>query len=101
TSDKFRTLDFEPHPWQPAEGAVAFGEDIIVHIQATSTSHILRYSTNKGKTWETYDKPFGGDAIAAGGPLSAVALQVVADRTVWVLCQQESGGDARALLYRV
>jgi len=101
TADRFRSLDFEPQPWQPAGGLIVFGKGIIVHAQTEGASFALRYSTDNGKTWATYGEPIVDERFLAVGSVSPVQLSVAADRSVWVLCQQGAGGDRRALLYRV
>lgn len=101
TDNKFQSLGFEPHPWTAAEGTVAFGNDLIAHVQTDGAGRTLRYSSDKGKTWETYDKPFLSGDMAADGTMAVVALSVASERSIWLLCRQGSGVSIRTLLYRV
>lgn len=101
TNDRFQSFDFESHPWQGVQGVVAFGDDLIVHAPNDGLSFSLRYSTDNGLTWATYDKPVLDEADLAAGSVSVVQLLVSANRLVWLLCQQHNGADRRMLLYRV
>ncbi|MEC3881184.1 WD40/YVTN/BNR-like repeat-containing protein [Parapedobacter sp. 10938] len=101
TTDRFQSLHFEPHAWQATDGMVAFGDGVVVHVQTEGMSFSLRYSMDDGKTWTTFGKPIVDGRLLAAGGVSAVQLSIAADGSVWVLGQQEVGGDRRALLYSV
>lgn len=101
TTDRFQSFGFESHPWQVGQEAMAFGNGLIVHAPNEGLSFSLRYSTDNGLTWATYDKPILDEADLAAGRISVVQLLVSADRLVWLLCQQQIGADRRVLLYRV
>ncbi|MGV3761927.1 hypothetical protein [Parapedobacter sp.] len=101
TTDRFQSLNFEPQPWQATDGWVAFGDGIIAHLQNAGGSFALRYSTDNGKTWTGYGEAIVDEGSVAFGEVAAVQLSVAADGSVWVLGQQDGGGDRRALLYQV
>lgn len=101
TADRFQSFDFEPRAWQIADGFVAFGDGIIVYAQSVGVSFALRYSMDNGKTWTTYGEAIVDGRFIAAGTVSPVQLLVAADRSVWVLCQQEVGVERRVLLYRI
>ena len=101
TDDGFRSLHFDPQPWQAADGLVAFGEGVVAHIQTTDGSSALQYTVDRGKTWIVYDGAIVDEAAFAAGTLTPVKLSVVEERTVWILWRQGSGMDGRTLLCRV
>lgn len=101
TNDRFRSLDFAPNPWGPADGLVVFGGDLIVHAQADSEAISMRYSNDQGRTWTKYEGSIVDEHFLAAGDVSVVQLSVAPDGSIWVLCQQERGDGRRALLYRV
>jgi len=99
TTDRFRSLDFEPHAWQVSDDVVTFGDGIIVHAQAAGVSFVLQYSTDDGKTWATFGGSIIDERFLAVGSVLPVQLSVAQDGAIWVLCQQ--GAGRRTLLYRV
>lgn len=101
TADRFRSFDFESHPWQAADGLVGFGDGLAVHTQINGVSMSLRYSTDYGRTWATYDYPLLDGRHPMVGNMSVIQLLVSADRSVWLLCQWDTERTGHTLLYRV
>src|SRR5690606_39144871 len=76
TTDRFRSLDVEPNPWGPADGLVAFGGDLTVHVRTTGASLVLRYSFDDGRTWTTFGGTIVDELFFPAGGVSVVRLSV-------------------------
>lgn len=93
TSDNFQSFDFEDRPWSGGQGILGFADGLMVHATSNGPAWLLRFSEDDGKTWETGEGP----ATA----ISLIQVAVTADRIVWLLGSQETGGNSRLMLYRI
>ncbi|MFC3199264.1 hypothetical protein ACFOET_16690 [Parapedobacter deserti] len=101
TADKFRSFQFEPYAFPVGQGAMGFGNGLIVHAIPDGSSFVLRYSEDNGKTWDTYGQSILDDENTMQGTVNVLKLLVVPDGSVWLLCQHHIGTARKVLLYKV
>ncbi|SEL57857.1 hypothetical protein SAMN05421740_10727 [Parapedobacter koreensis] len=101
TYNRFKSFGFDPYSWQGEQGVTGFGEGLVVQAMPEGASFVLRYSSDMGVTWVSYDTPIVDDDDIVLGAVHVVQLLVGADGSVWLLAQQNIGMDRRMLLYHV